>query len=66
VHIVGTTQTQTTLIIDGKGGLHLEVHQVADLSAEGLSTGDTYHTHVVFNASGVQTLEIVKDEALCH
>lgn len=31
-------------VIDGKGRLHLQVHQRADLAAVGLSTGDKYHT----------------------
>jgi hypothetical protein len=111
VHVFGTIETQTQTIIDGNGGLHLRMHEVANLSAVGLSSGDTYQTqgplsflvydfdndpntperevfihnlvqivgpgqdgkmllrillHVVFNASGVQTVEILKNEALCH
>ena len=111
VHVFGTIETQTQTIIDGNGGLHLRMHEVANLSAVGLSTGDTYRTqgplsflvydfdndpntperevffhnlvqlvgpgqdgnmllrtlfHVVFNANGVQTVEKLKNEALCH
>src|SRR5262245_42045969 len=44
VHVFGTIETQTQTIVDGNGGLHLRLHEVANLSAVGLSTGDTYHT----------------------
>jgi len=44
VHVFGTLPTQSQTITDGKGGLHLRFHQIAELSAVGLSTGDTYHT----------------------
>jgi len=108
VHIFGTLPTQAQTIIDAKGGLHLKFQQIADLSAVGLSTGDTYHTqgplvfveydfdgtapreaffhnivqligpgqdgnlnvhvllHVVFNANGVQTVTVDKEDVRCH
>ncbi len=105
------SQRKSIPFIDGKGGLHLQVHDRADLAAVGLSTGDTYRTqgpevfivydfdndpntpdrevffhnlihivgpgrdgnmllralfHVVFNANGVQTVNVGKAEMLCH
>jgi hypothetical protein len=108
VHVFGTLPTQAQTIIDTKGGLHLKFQQIANLSAVGLSTGDTYHTqgplvfveydfdgtapreaffhnivqligpgqdgnlnvhvllHVVFNANGVQTVTIDREEVRCH
>jgi hypothetical protein len=111
VHVFGTIETQTQAIVDGNGGLHLRMHEVANLSAVGLSTGDRYHTqgplsflvhdfdtdpnnglrevlfhniiqlvgpgqdgkmllgtlfHVVVNGNGVQTVEKLKTEVLCH
>jgi|RhiMetdeSRZDD1v2_1073273.scaffolds.fasta_scaffold282739_1 hypothetical protein len=108
VHVFGTLPTQTQTVIDGKGGVHLKFQQIADLSAVGLSTGDTYHTqgplvfveydfdgaapreaffhnivqligpgqdgnlnvhvllHVVFNANGVQTVTVDKEDVRCH
>jgi hypothetical protein len=111
VHVFGTIETQTQTIVDGQGGLHLRMHEVANLSAVGLSSGNTYQTqgplsfllydfdndpntpvrevffhnliqlvgpgqdgkmllrtlfHVVVNGNGVQTVEMLKDEALCH
>ncbi len=44
VHVFGTIRTRTQTVFDSQGGLHLNVHQVADLAAVGSSTGDTYHT----------------------
>jgi hypothetical protein len=108
VHVFGTIPTQSQTIIDAKGGLHINFHQVARLQAVGLSTGDTYHTqgpvvfvaydfdgtapreiffhniiqligpgrdgnlnvhvlfHVVFNANGVQTVSVDKENVVCH
>ena len=108
VHVFGTLPTQTQITIDAKGGLHLKFQQIANLSAVGLSTGDTYRTqgplvfveydfadtsprdvffhnvlqligpgrdgnldvhvlfHAVFSATGVQTVNVSKEEVQCH
>ncbi len=50
VHFTGTLPTQTQTTTDAKGGLHLKFQQIANLSAVGVTTLDTYHTQgpVVF------------------
>jgi hypothetical protein len=110
VHVYGVLPMLFRTVTDGKGNLHFQFHDHADLTAEGMSTGDTYHTqgpavvveyyfksdpstpsrqiyhdlihlvgpgrdgyisfrtllHVVFNANGVQTVDISRSEILCH
>jgi len=108
VHVFGTIPTRSQTIIDAKGGLHVNFHQIANLEAVGLSTGNKYHTqgpltfvaydfdgtnpreiffhnvvqligpggdgnlnvhvlfHAVINASGVQTVDVLKADIVCH
>jgi hypothetical protein len=108
VHVVGTLRVHAYTVIDAKGGLHIKIQSVADLTAVGLRTGDRYSTqgpevsveydfdgtaprkifhhnivqlvgpgqdgnamlrelyHFVFNANGVQTLDLEKTEVMCH
>jgi hypothetical protein len=48
VHVFGTLRWHTVTVVDAKGGLHVKLHEVADLTAEGLSTGDRYSTQGPF------------------
>jgi hypothetical protein len=111
VHIFGTNPTQTQTIIDAKGGFHLQIQERKNVTAVGLTTGDTYNVngpavtlvydfdtdpnnglreiffhnnlhivgpgrdgsmllrelfHVVFNANGVQAVEVVKEDVVCQ
>ena len=43
VHVFGTNPTRTQIISDANGGFHLQIHEMKDVAAVGLSTGDTYN-----------------------
>lgn len=42
VHIFGTNPTRTQFITDARGGVHLQMQATKDVTAVGLSTGDSY------------------------